>query len=641
LKHKFNLYLFLILLFTQAFFFCKKTEKQEVVDEPTEAIIEDIPWNGDDSTIPTPLKEVNPIASPNAVKGGSFKIYAHQFPKSLNYYLDQFSTTARIFTTLFEPLTGNHPITLEPIPHIAKEWKISKDKKTFTFYIDQNAKWSDGKPITAQDVLFTFNTIMDKNNNTPVFRIGLSRFETPKVIDDFTIEFTAKNIHWDNFNTVATGIYILPKHYFEGKDFNKQVLEFPVVSGPYKLSDVKQGRYIRLVRRGDYWQRAYPFNKGRYNFNEVYYKVYNEEAIGFQAMLKGDMDIFPTYKAATWVSEAKGEKFDKNLIVKQRIFNQKPIGFQGWAMNSRRDIFKDKRVRKAIAHLVDRKTMIEKLAYNEYDSTNSYYPDYYLNSETNPNEPIEFDPKKALELLNEVGWKANDKGVLEKDGKEFKITILDRDKGTEKYFTLFMEEAKKIGIIAGLETTDLAAWSKRVDEYDFDLTWTAWGSGIFKDPEPMWLSKYADEKGNHNYAGIKIPEVDELIEKQKTEFSKTKRDSIVKKIDKIIYKEYPYVLLWHLANIRLLYWNKFGKPEMPLGRYGTEDYATDYWWVDTAKKTALEEAIKNNTALPEEPKEVKLPKLVEPNLPDETEKVEVKKKSKVKNTKTKSKKEKK
>ncbi|MBK9498804.1 MAG: ABC transporter substrate-binding protein [Leptospiraceae bacterium] len=609
--------LFLLSLLIHPFFSCKKTEK---VEEIQAIKVDDVPWTGDVASIPEALKQSNPIASPNAVKGGSFKIYSHQFPKSLNYYLEQYSTTARIYTSMFEPLTANHPITLDNIPHIAKEWKISKDKKKFTFIIDQNAKWSDDKPITAHDVLFTFNTIMDKKNNTAVFRIGLSRFEMPVVIDDYTIEFTAKNIHWDNFNTIATGIYILPKHYYEGKDFNKENFEFPIISGPYKLAESKPGRYVRMVRRGDYWQRAYPFNNGRYNFDDVFYKVYNEEAIGYQAMLKGDMDIFPSYKAATWVTEAVGEKFDKNYIVKQRIFNEKPLGFQGWAMNTRRDIFKDKRVRKAIAHLVNRKEMIEKLAYNEYDPTNSYYPDYYLNGEVNPNEAIEFDPEKARELLTEAGWKPNASGILEKGGKEFSITILDRDKSTEKYFTVFMEAAKQLGIKANIETTDLAAWSARKDNYDFDLTWAAWGGGVFKDPEPMWFAKYADEKGQNNLAGIKNKEVDALIEKQKSEFSLAKRNEIVKKIDTIIYKEYPYVLLWHLTNTRLMYWNKFGMPDMPLGRYGTEDYATDFWWFDSKKNEELEKAIKDNVALPVSPKEVKLPKIEPPQiLEEETE----------------------
>jgi microcin C transport system substrate-binding protein len=577
---------------------CKKAEKNSLPEKAS--IVQDLPWEGDPSTIPPSLSKPNPVASPNAVRGGMFRVYSHQYPKSLNYYLEQFSTTAEIFRMMFEPLASYHPITLDTIPRLARDWKISADKKKFTFYLDPNAKWSDGKPVSAEDVLFTYRTIMDKKNNTAVFRIGMSRFEEPVVLDAKTIEFTAKTIHWNNFDEIASGLFILPKHEMEGKEFNKINDGFTVTSGSYALAEAKPGRYVKMVRRGDYWQRAYPFNKGRYNFDEVYFKVYTEEAIGLQAMMKGDMDIYPVYKAATWVKEATGEKFDKNWIVKQRIYNQKPIGFQGWAMNTRRDLFKDVRVRKAIAHLVDRKTMIEKLAYNEYESTNSYYPDYYLGGESkkNPNEIIEYDPEKARTLLKEAGWNANSKGILEKDGKELSITILDRDKSTEKYFTIFMEAAKNVGIKASIESTDLAGWSARIDKFDFDLTWTAWGGGVFKDPEPMWLSKYADEEGQHNIPGIKNEAVDKLIEEQRDLFDVNKRNEIVKKIDQIIYKEYPYVLLWHLANTRLLYWNRFGMPEMPLGKYNGESFAVDYWWIDPKLNNELEAAQTGNTSLP-------------------------------------------
>lgn len=574
---------------------CKKGEK----NSGPQITVEDVPWDGDPNSIPESMRRANPVADPNAIKGGRFRVYSHQYPKSLNYYLEQFTTTAEIFRMMFEPLTSYDPISLENIPRLARSWEISPDKKKFTFYMDPNAKWSDGKPVSAEDVLFTYQTIMDKKNNTAIFRIGMDRFEVPEVIDSKTIVFTAKSIHWNNFDEVASQLYVLPKHVFEGKDFNKINDSFPVVSGPYILAEAKPGRYVKMIRRGDYWQRAYPFNKGRYNFDEVFFKVFSEESIGFQAMVKGDMDIYAVYKAATWVKEATGEKFDKNWLVKQRIYNQKPIGFQGWVMNIRKDIFKDQRVRKALAHLVDRKTMIEKLAYNEYEATNSYYPDFYLGSESskNPNEIIDYNPEKARELLKEAGWIPNSNGILEKDGKEFSITILDREKSTEKYFTIFMEIAKEIGIKASIETTDLAAWSARMDKYDFDLTWTAWGGGIFKDPEPMWYSKYADEEGQHNIAGLKLPEVDSLIESQKDIFDVKKRHDIVKKIDQIIYKEHPYVLLWHLENTRLIYWNRFGMPTNPLGKYNSESFAVDYWWYDKEKDNKLEKAMKENSSL--------------------------------------------
>lgn len=599
LKFLFSITLFLLLAVS-----CKGKDGQAGIESTTQ--VEEIPWAGDPESIPVSMRELNPVASPKAVKGGAFKIYSHQYPKSLNYYLEQFTTTAEIFRMMFEPLAMYHPISLKILPRLASSWDISKDKTTYTFKMDRNAKWSDDKPITAADVLFTFETLMNPENNTPIFRIGLSRFETPKIIDEYTIEFKAKEVHWNNFEEIATQLFILPKHVLEGKDFNKINDQFPIISGPYKLAEAKAGRYVKMRRRGDYWARSYPFNKGRYNFDEIFFKVYNEEPIALQAMMKGDIDLFPVYKAATWINEAKGEKIDNYWILKQKIFNQKPLGFQGWAMNTRKEPFNDLRVRKAIAHLVNRKEMISKLAYNEYDPTDSYYPDFYLGADKskNPNEAVEYDMEKARALLKEAGYTPNASGILEKDGKELNITVLERDKGTEKYFTTFMQTAKEAGVKVTIENTDLAGWSSRMDDFNFTLTWCAWGGGILKDPEPMWHSKYANQKMQHNYPGVSLPEVDVLIEKQKTIFNVEERHSIVRKIDQMIHKQHPYVLLWHLPSTRLLYWNKFGMPEMPLGKYSGEAFATDYWWFDPSKKAELDQAMKEKKALSKIPSEV-------------------------------------
>lgn len=204
------------------FLHCSEEDSKESLSK-----VNDLPWEGDLSSIPNALRLKNPVADPKAKKGGRIRIYSHQFPKSLNYYLDQFTTTARIFTSLYEPLTGYHPLTLETIPHLARDWKISPDKKKFTFYLDPNARWSDGRAVTADDVIFTYDTIMNPKNGTAVFRVSLSRFLKPVRVDDLTVVFEAKEVHWNNFNDIASSIFILPKHHFEGKDFNKENMEFP------------------------------------------------------------------------------------------------------------------------------------------------------------------------------------------------------------------------------------------------------------------------------------------------------------------------------------------------------------------------------------------------------------------------------
>lgn len=590
-----NRFYFIFFLLTAVFLFTVSCGDKEEAD--TSTAVEEIPWEGDPNTIPELSRHPNPAASPLAKKGGTFRIYSSQYPKSLNGYLDNFTHTQEIFRSMFEPLLSRNPITLEYLPHLAKSWKISPDKKKFSFVLDQNSKWSDGKPVTAKDILFTYETLMDPKNNTAMHRIPLSRFEKPKVLGEFEIEFEQKTIHWDNFEEIAFGLVILPEHHFKGKDFNKENFEFPIVSGPYELQSAKKGRYVKLKRRAAYWKRAYPVYKNTDNFDILLFKVFNEESLAFQAFKKGDIDFYPVYKAYTWVKEALGESFDKNYVVKQKIYNEKPMGFQGWAFNMRRKPFDDVRVRKAIAHLVDRQLMVDKLAFKEYELTDTYFSAVWEGGKL-PNPPIEYDPNKSKALLAEAGWKPNAKGILEKDGKPFSITILDRERSSEKYFTIFIERAKEVGIQAKIESTDLANWSDRMDKYDFDLTWAAWGGGLFPDPEGQWFSKYADENGQNNITGFKNAEVDKLIEEQRTEFDSKKRAEIVRKVDKILTKEVPYVLLWNTKSTRLLYWNRFGQPKNPLGKYWGEQAAKNLWWIDSQKSEALDAAKRNKSSLP-------------------------------------------
>ncbi|NCC53334.1 MAG: hypothetical protein EOM20_19275, partial [Spartobacteria bacterium] len=197
----------------------------------------------------------DPLASPEAVPGGAIRLFAGQFPQSLNYYLDNNVLTADIFGSLYESLLTTDPLTADYQPGLAKRWTISDDKKTFTFELDERAVWSDGTPITAHDVAWTFEAIMNPTNITGVHKVSLQTFEPPVVLDDRVIQFTAKEVHWRNLGA-AGGFAIMPKHIFADQDFNKINFEFPVMSGPYRIQEIKEGVYIKLGRRDDWWART-------------------------------------------------------------------------------------------------------------------------------------------------------------------------------------------------------------------------------------------------------------------------------------------------------------------------------------------------------------------------------------------------
>ncbi len=543
----------------------------------------------------------NPLASPYAEPGGELSIFAGQYPKSLNYYLDNNVLSAEIFGAMYETLLSMNPITLEYEPGLAAKWSISNDKKIFTFYIDPKAGWSDGTPVTADDVKWTYDAIMNPKNLTGPHKLDMERFYPPVVVNNHTIRFTAKDVHWKNLGAVG-GFQILCKHSMADKDFNKINFTFPVVSGPYKLGKINEGIFITLERRSDWWNINSLRSRGTGNFQTMGFRFFAERENAFEAFKKGLIDLFPIYTARLWVNETGGEKFLKNWIVKQKIFNRNPIGFQGFAMNMRRPPFDDIRVRKAMALLLDRRKMNGTLMYNQYFLHRSYYEDLYSKTNPCPNPLIEMNPKKARALLKQAGWNANPKtGWLEKRGKRFSFKFLTRSSSAEKFLAIFAEDLKDTGIELIIDKKDWAAWARDMDEFNFQMTWAAWSSGIFKDPEGMWSSKEADRKGGSNITGFKNTVVDDLIKKQKSIFNVNRRNKIYRQIDQIVYKACPYVLLWNINYVRLLYWNKFGTPPTVLSKYGDERSAYWYWWLDQDSQADLKDAMEYKTMLPQKP----------------------------------------
>ena len=543
----------------------------------------------------------NPLASEFAEKGGMLVAYMGPYPKSFNYYLDQNVMSAELFGQFYETLLTQHPVTLEMEPLLADRCVLGEDRKTFTFHMNPLAKWSDGKPVTAEDVRWTFEAVMDPKNLTGPHKIGLERFGAPEVLDESTIRFVAKEEHWENLLTLA-GLQVLPKHAFEGKDFNLQNFEFPVVSGPYRLGEIKEGIQVSLERRADWWAGGLPRFQKVANFDVLRFRFFEENDNAFEAFKKGEIDLFPVYTAHVWANQTSGERFDKNWVVRQEIENKKPIGFQGIALNLRRPPLDDPKVRRALAHLYHREKMNETLMYNAYFLQRSYFEDLYDAAHPCSNELIAFDKDKARALLAEAGWKADaTTGLLMKEGMPLRLRYLSRGSSDDKFTAIFQEDLKDVGIELVVDKKDWASWSKDMDEYHFDMTWAAWSAGLFKNPESMWYSKEADRPSGQNITGFKNPEVDALIEAQRTEFDVQKRHDIVRRIDAFLTREIPYVLLWNKNDTRLLYWNKFGTPDAPLGKYGDERAAHTYWWADPDAAADLDHAMKTGRALPAHP----------------------------------------
>jgi microcin C transport system substrate-binding protein len=566
-----------------------KESKESTTVTPESVVVED-------------TGEFDPIANPNAVKGGTYTSWGSSFPKSLNYFLDANSFSSEITGMMFESLVALHSTRNEPVGILAESWEISDDKKTFTFHIHPQAKWSDGKPVTAEDVQFYYDVMMNPKNMTSIFRVDLQRFERPNIIDEKTIRMVAKEVHWSNFWTAA-GLMAFPKHIWKDVDFNKQNFEFPVVSGPYHLKEVQTNRYIILERRSDWWGRIKKYNQYKYNFDYIKYKFMEDRNKALEAFKKGEFDAYAIYTSSIWANQTQFDQVKKGWVVRQNIYNHEPKGFQGFAINLRRPIFQDSRVREALCYLLNRDLMNEKLMFNEYFILNSYYPDLYTNNINPDVEMRKYDPGKARRLLDEAGWHVGQDGLLQKDGKTFEIKFLNYSEDL-RHLNIYIEDLKSVGIKASIDQLSMSTVRKRIDELNFDLYWINWGASRLRDPETAWDSHTADEIATNNVSGVNDPVIDGLIKEQKTEMNLDKRNEILKKIDKRLNEIIPYVLLWQADHTRLLYWNRFGTPRYVLDKFNREDVITTYWWLDQEKDKRLNDAMKNKADLPLEPEKI-------------------------------------
>ena len=545
----------------------------------------------------------DPLADSRAQKGGSITVWGANFPKSLNYWLDANSLSGSIAGLMFETLADLHSLKNRAEGNLAASWRVLDGGRTFVFKIRPQAKWSDGVPVTARDFQFYYDVIMNKKHLTSPFRVQLRRLHRPEVVDKKTLRVRVKKTHWKNFWTAA-GLFAFPAHAWRDKDFNKINYKFPVVSGPYKIRDLGKDRYLLLERRGDWWGRSLHYNRHKFNFDYIRYRFIGDRNKALIALRKGDFDLYPIYTSSIWVKRTKFDSVKKNWVVRQRVYNRRPKGFQGFAVNMRREKFKDIRVREALSHLLNRSAMNEKFMFNVYFLLNTHFPDLYPNN-VNPRVSVrKYDPARARALLKEAGWKVGPKGFLEKNGKRFTLKFLTYD-AEKRHLELYLGDLRKVGIDASIDQTTLSTARKRLDEFNYDMFWTAWGASRLRDPESNWHSSTANQKASFNFPGLKDREVDRLIDAMRLETNLDRRNALMIKLDERLYRLIPYVLLWQSAYHRVLYWNRYGRPAHMFGKYGDEDSALVYWWLDKKKSAALEKAMSENKPLAAEPRAVR------------------------------------
>ena len=545
-----------------------------------------------------------------AVKGGELNIGEVTFPTT---FRPEGQGSSMVVNTeikgyVYETLISTHPVTREYIPALASHWKISPDKKTFTFRLNPNARWSDGRPVVAQDVVTTWKLMVDPGILEPALNLVFEKFEQPVALSKYIVQVTAKTVNFRNLLYFGAGMLIYPDHelgQITGKEFlEKYNFNMPAGTGPYYLNekDIKEGSGWRLTRRPDYWAKDYATSKYTANFNYINYVVVKDNpTLLYEKFKAGDIDLYRYNMATTekWVGDTDYDALKNGWVRRFRFYNNGPMGTSGVTFNMRRAPFDDARVRQAFIMLYPRERVVEKLLFNEYEIYDTDYPNTPYASTTNP--VVKYDPQGAAKLLADAGWTTrNSQGLLVKNGKPFVIEMAIT-KAEERWMTPYQEELRKVGIDLRLKHMDWNAIIKNVDERNFQIFSYGYSGLPTPNPETSLKGELADKNDNNNIQGFKNARVDELLPIYDTTFDVAGQIKIINEIDRIVYDTHMKSHWWNPKGIRLAVWDKFGMPEYGIGRYTQLSYvfgaAGLTWWSDDEKTAKLAEARKNKTDL--------------------------------------------
>lgn len=527
--------------------------------------------------IPLALSLLCSQPSPAAVptQGGTYNYNIGAEPTTLNPMTSTDAYASVVQGYVIDSLMNRNEDTYEWDPAIAEKGETSKDGKTFTFTIRQDAKFHDGKPVTVEDVVFSFNVVFDPDYNMVHRRPYFENIEKAEVVDAKTVRFTAKSRYFDNFNRVA-GLQVVPKHIYgdakKGKKINKTITG----SGPYKLASYDQGKRIVLERNKEWWGNGKTGSRKEYNFDRIVLRFVKEENVALEMLKKGDLDM-ETLTPDAYTKKAVGPEWTTKLT-KEKVTNVAPKSYGYVAWNLRKDLFKDRETRQGLYHLMNRDLMNEKFRHGM--SLPATGPWYQQSEYADPKvKAVAFDPKKAAELFKKAGWADTDKdGVLDRtvNGKKENLafTLMHSNKDMEKYWTLYQQDLTKAGVKMEIKLLEWNAFIKFLDDGNFDAVALGWSGGsVDLDPKQIWHSASA-VKGGSNFIGYSNPAVDKLIDRAREEIDKKKRIQILREVYREIAQDAPYAFLFN-DKFALYAHTKRIQKEKPTYNYTV---GTTFWW---------------------------------------------------------------
>ncbi|MFT4538610.1 MAG: microcin C transport system substrate-binding protein [Planctomycetota bacterium] len=544
------------------------------------------------------------LGSADAVKGGRMVLEIPSWPATLRLQGKDYNTSFnyRARDMCQNGLLHLHDSTLEYIPALATHWKISEDKSKYTFRINPDARWSDGKEVTSVDVVATYRLYMDDGLLFPSNKVVYGRFEEPVAESKYIVSVQVREESWRNFMYFAASMMIMPAHQISipGEEYLSEFQnKYHAVTGPYTLDEenLEMNRAVSLIRRDDWWDKDNPAWVGMWNIDEFKFLVISERLMAFEKSKKGELDYYVIPKAAWWADELLPEKVDavkRGLMQKRKFYNAAPVGTSGLALNMTRKPLDDLNVRKALAHLRNRPLMMDQLFYGEYSPLDSYWQ--YGDYRNSKNGMTEYSPFDAVDLLEKSGWtETDDEGYRLKGGNLLELDLDYRSELSEPSLTIFQEDCRKAGIKINLKRVDNAAFWKKLRQREYDISNMAWGALIFPNPETSWNGALATQVDNNNVTAFSDPRVDELLVEYDRCYDVDRRAEIIRKIDSIVFAAHPYVLDWYNPAQRVCYTNKYSMPNFGVWRTKDRNDMMYCWWQDPEKTKKYEAAVEDSS----------------------------------------------
>jgi microcin C transport system substrate-binding protein len=492
---------------------------------------------------------------------------------------------------------------------IARDIDLAKDRMSVTYTIDENARFSDGTPITPEDVQFSLNTLKSDAAH-PFYQAYLQDITGSDILDRNRIRFNFARVNRE-LHLIASQVPIFSKKFYTEHPFDDPSMVPPIGSGPYVVQAVNPGKSITYKRNPDYWAADHPTRKGMFNFDTITFKYFRDQIVAVEAFKANEFDFMYINIAKQWARDLVGPKFGSRQIIKEYLPHRNDQGMQGFVFNLRNPLFQDRRVRKALGMAFDFEWANNKLFFNEYTRSASYFSNSDMAAKglpegleleylspfkeqlppevfTEPPTPFSTDTpngirdnlRTARNILLEAGWSVKDGSLVNQEGKPFEFEILLVSPSFERVMAGYVNNLEKLGIKASYRTIDPALYVDRLNRFDFAMTVNVFGQSQSPGNEQRdyWSSSSADRQGSRNLIGIRDPVVDQLVDKVIYATTQEELKAACKALDRVLWYGYYVVPNWYVAKHRVSYWNKFNRPEI-LPLYYNPFQALMTWWV--------------------------------------------------------------